>query len=179
MLVFFGITQAYRIVDEYLRSKQQQQQLPDLGMATAEPGSAAHREREKRANELAAALEAEVPMSSVVDDDEEPTAILSASTNVDVGSGGESQPTAVADLGEAVVVDDGEDEPLHHTTHYEGDGEDEEEREAEARTAGMRLFILDLFFILPIQAELLVTGSDVQLFQARELSLTRQMNCWG
>ncbi|KAH9286269.1 Leucine-rich repeat and WD repeat-containing protein 1 [Echinococcus granulosus] len=129
---------AYRIVDEYLRSKQQQQQLPDLEIAAAEADSAAQREREKRANELATALEAEVPMPNVVDDDEESTAMLSSSANVDGGSGGEPQSTAVADLGEAIVVDDGEDESLHPAAHYEGDEEDEEEREAEARTAGER-----------------------------------------
>ncbi|VDM17254.1 unnamed protein product [Hydatigera taeniaeformis] len=128
---------AYRIVDEYLRSKQQQQ-LPDLEMAAVGPDSAAQQDREKRTNELAETLEAEVPMPGVVDDDEEPTAMLSTSTNADVGSGSEPQPTAVADLGEAIVVDDGEDESLHPVTHYEGDEEDEEEREAEARTAGER-----------------------------------------
>lgn len=118
-------------MDEYLRSKLPEQQPIDSEAAAAEASAAVQREREKRASELAAALEAEVPMPpSVVGDDDDGTADMLASTADAVGGDAcHPHPT------ETVVLDDPDDEPLHPSAHY-GDEDDEEEREAEARTAG-------------------------------------------
>ncbi|VDN96984.1 unnamed protein product [Rodentolepis nana] len=120
---------AYRIVDEYLRSKQPEQSADSN---SAEASAAARRERaEKRASELAAALEAEVPMPHDEDLVEAEADMLANPSADNVVSGHGDRPT------EAVLLDDPEDEPFP-PIHYGEDGDDPEERESEARIAGER-----------------------------------------
>uniref|UniRef100_A0A5K3F4X1 WD_REPEATS_REGION domain-containing protein n=1 Tax=Mesocestoides corti TaxID=53468 RepID=A0A5K3F4X1_MESCO len=123
---------AYRIASEYVQTKQQQ--LPEAD-TDADAEAAAQRQRQTRASELAAALEAEVPMAEDVDDDE--NGMLSASDLSSVVRRPREETQASTEAGEAIVVEDAEDEVVAASQNVEGE-EDEEEREAEARTAGER-----------------------------------------
>lgn len=142
----FGFFQAYRIIDEYLRSKQtphqceahqQHGQIDRSSSATTGAGtdeiSAEQRQCQTRATELAAALEAEVPMDDIADEDDDGDMLSGV-----VGSTGRLPER------EAVVLDE-EEEQLDTASRAHGDEgavaeeedeEDEEERETEARIAG-------------------------------------------